>query len=228
MKNVEFIFMAVALLGAATLANAQTLNWNTLSGEQKHIVDLNAGIEYGATIGVGYGYHPKASLPIILNAEFSMPTGNNLMDDFKAKMGVQFRWWQWRSLAFSAEAQGIFRRYKSAYVRLLNFGSDVSGAVGLYRPRWFVAAQAGFDKAIVTHFKHSDLLKDAYPAIKDGWYEPATGGNFYYGLQGGYSFSKLDIYLEAGKIIEQDFKTAPMIPLYARLGWNLKLRKLAE
>lgn len=228
MKSVKFIFMAVALLGAATLVHAQTLNWKNLSAEQKHIAALNAGIDYGATIGAGYGYQLKASLPIVLHAEFSMPAGENITDDFKAQMGVQFRWWRWRALAFSAEVQGIFRRYESPYVRLLNFGSEISGAVGLYYPRWFVAGHAGFDKAIVTHFKNSDLLKASYPAIKDGWYQPSTGGNFYFGLQGGYSFRNRDIYLEAGKVIEQDFKTSPMIPFYARLGLALKFRKPAE
>lgn len=225
MKNVTFIFMSAALLGAAALAGAQTRNWNALNGAQKHTVDVNAGIEYGATLGAGYGYHLKAGLPMILNAEFSLPAGNNTADDFKAKMGAQLRLWQWRSLAVSVEAQGVFRRYETDYVRLLNFGSDFSGAIGLYLPRWFVAAHAGFDKAIVTHFKNSELLKESYPAIKDGWYQPATGGHFYFGLHGGYSLRALDIYLEAGQIIEQDFKTAPLLPLYARFGWSLKLRE---
>ena len=61
---------------------------------------------------------------------------------------------------------------------LANFGSDLSSTIGYYKPKWFVATEVGFDKAIVTHFKHSDLFKEHFPDVKDGWYEPATGGNF--------------------------------------------------
>src|SRR6185436_8846620 len=103
------------------------------SEEQKHIVNLHAGIDYGATLGVGYGNHVKSSLPLILNAEFSMPSGENLFDDFRSKTGVQARIFEWKSFCFSAEAQGIFRRYQTPYVRLLNFGSEFSGTVGYYR-----------------------------------------------------------------------------------------------
>jgi hypothetical protein len=98
----------------------------------------------------------------------------------------------------------------------------MSGVAGYYRPRWFVSGEAGFDKAIVTHFKHSEAYKNQYPHVINGWYEPATGGNFYYGLQTGVSFRKHDLYLRAGKILSQDFKTPPTLPLYAQIGYNIK------
>lgn len=68
--------------------------------------------------------------------------------------------------------------------------------IGLYKTRWFVAGETGFDKAIVTHFKHSDLYKENSPLVQDGWYQPATGGNFYYGVQTGYSFKTADLTLK--------------------------------
>lgn len=121
--------------------------------------------------------------------------------------------------------QAVFRRYESSYSRLLNFGAVISTTAGYYRPHWFVAAEAGFDKAIATHFKHSSLYRSNFTEVKDGWYEPPTGGNFYYGLQTGYSIKKADVYLRAGKLIEQDFQTSPFLPFYAELGFNLKWRK---
>ena len=45
---------------------------------------------------------------------------------------------------------------------------------------------------------------------------------FFIGLQTGFSFKKHDIYLTAGKIITQDFKTTPLIPFYTKLGYNMK------
>ena len=95
---------------------------------------------------------------------------------------------------------------------------------GYYKQKWFVAGEAGFDKAIVTHFKHTATYKQNFPSVQDGWYEPATGGNFYYGLQTGYSFRRNDIYLKAGKILTQDFNTTPMVPFYLQVGYNIWLK----
>jgi hypothetical protein len=80
-----------------------------------------------------------------------------------------------------------------------------------------------FDKAIVTNFKHSAKYKDIYPGVVDGWYEPATGGIFYYGIQAGYSMTKHDVYLRGGNVLNQDFKTKPFTPFYAEIGYNYKL-----
>jgi hypothetical protein len=106
---------------------------------------------------------------------------------------------------------------------MLNFGSDLSGNIGYYRSKWFIAGEVGFDKAIITNFKHSKVYRDQYPGVADGWYEPATGGNFYYGLQAGFSFKNQDIYMKAGKLLRQDFKTTPFIPFYFQLGYNIKI-----
>jgi hypothetical protein len=84
-------------------------------------------------------------------------------------------------------------------------------------------AEVGFDKAIVTHFKHSDLFKMNFPGVKDGWYEPSTSGNIYYGVKAGYSIRKFDFFLKAGKLTERDLKTSPTLPVYAGFGINLRL-----
>jgi hypothetical protein len=83
------------------------------------------------------------------------------------------------------------------------------------------AAEFGFDKAITTQVKHSALTKERFPEAKDGWYVP-TGGNFFYGIQGGYSFESYDINLKIGKTVTQDLKTTAMIPFYFQLGLNRK------
>ena len=70
-----------------------------------------------------------------------------------------------------------------------------------------------------------DLMTEVinnYPEVKDGWYEPSVGGNYYYNLKGGYSFGKNDITIVAGKIISQDFKTKPLFPIFTQIGYNIK------
>lgn len=219
-------FYSVFVIVAMTFnTNAQTISWKSLQKNQKHILSANLTADYALNYGAGYGYQLSSKLPIILNASFSIPSGNKILDDYKTKIGGQINWLQSGNFYFSSQLQGIFRSYENSYARLLNFGATVSTTAGYYTQHWFVAADAGFDKAIVTHFKHSALYKSNFPGVKDGWYEPATGGNFNYGLQTGYSIKNADIYVRAGKLIEQDFKTAPMLPFYAELGFNFKLKK---
>jgi hypothetical protein len=228
MKTIKIIIALIAaLLFDKNSAQSQAINWASLQQEQKHIVNLNAGYDFGFTYGIGYGHQLKAKLPflkttfpIVLGVEHSQPAGKDLVDDFKTKIGGQIRLYEINNFHFTAKVQGLFRRYENDYVRLLNFGSDMSAIVGYYKAKWFVSGEFGFDKAIVTHFKHSDMFKENFPDVKNGWYEPATGGNFYYGLQTGFSFKANDITLKIGKVVQQDFKTEPMIPYYFQVGYS--------
>lgn len=223
MKTLIKIILISGLILCTRTVNAQTINWASLKEENKHIINATFGMEYGVIYGLGYGYHIKTRLfSVVANLEYSFPSGNNILNDFKTKIGGQIRWFDYHGFQFSTKIHGVFRRYGNDFDQLVNFGSDMSGIIGYYRPGFFVAGEVGFDKAIVTHFKHSKEYKDLYPGVVDGWYEPATGGNFYYGLQAGFSFRKGDLYLRAGKILTQDFKTKPMIPIYGQLGFNIK------
>ncbi|MBJ7429105.1 MAG: serine hydrolase, partial [Bacteroidia bacterium] len=147
----------------------------------------------------------KSQMPILLNVSYSFPSGGKLFDDFKTKIGGQARLYRIGNFKFSASIYGIYRRYENTLVRLQNFGSEMTGVIGYYKPKWFVAGEVGFDKAIVTHFKHSENFRNNFPEAQDGWYEPSTGGNFNYGVQTGYSFKNSDLTLTIGKFITQDF-----------------------
>jgi len=221
-KNILFI---ISFFFFAKITNAQTINWASLKSKQKHLLNINTGWEYGFVYGMGYGYKLKTKLPIIIDGEYSFPSGKNIVDDFKTKVGGKIRLYQINNFQLSANVYGVFRRFENPLVRLANFGSDLSGVIGYYKSKWFLAWEIGFDKAIVSHFKHSELFKTTiYSNVKDGWFEPSTGGNFYYGIQSGISFKQHDIYLKAGRMITQDFRTTPLIPFYAQLGYNLKLK----
>ena len=211
-----------SMLLSASLAGAQTVNWaRQAETGPKHLLHLNTGLNYGLTFGAGYGYQVSTGmLPILLQADYSFPSGEKVLDDFKTRIGGQIRLYEINNFHFSAEVLGVFRRYENDFARLLNFGADMSGIVGYYRPKWFVAGEFGFDKAIITNFKHTQAYREIYPQVKDGWYEPATGGNFHYGLQTGITIRKTGITLKAGRLITQDFSTAPLFPFYAQLGFN--------
>jgi len=222
MKTLTTIYLLLILTFHFSTSIAQTLNWKALDSSQ-HIINANLGFDYSLSFGVGYAYKLNTKLPIVLNADFSMPSGEKAFDDFKSKIGGQICLLNKSNFVGSISIFGIYRKYQTNLVRLQNFGSDMKGTFGYYKPKWFVAAEVGFDKAIVTHFKHSQKFKDEiYVNVVDGWYEPATGGNFYYGLSTGYSFKKADITVNLGKVISQDFKTSPLLPFYLNLGYNYR------
>ena len=201
---------------------SQVINWSRLQQSDRHILSINAGAEYTLVAGVGYGYQLKTKMPVVLLADYSMPFGENLLDDHKAQIGAIIKFARIGDFHFTAKIQGIYRRYQNDFVRLINFGSDQSATVGYYRKKWFVAVEVGFDKAIVTDFKHSNLYKEVYPNVQDGWYEPSTGGNFYYGLQSGVSFKRSDLSLNFGNMLTRDFTPNPGIHFYLQLGFWLR------
>jgi len=218
-KTAIAVLISIAISGKVF---TQTINWQSLKKEDKHIFTINSGFEFGLTYGVGYGHQLATKMPVVLNLEYSFPSGKNLTDDFKSKIGGKVRLYEIINFQFSVNISGVYRRYENNLVRMKNFGSDFSGVVGYYKPKWFVAGEVGFDKAIVTHLKHSQSYRDVFPGVIDGWYSPPSGGNFYYGLQTGFSFKQNDIYLKAGKVITQDFKTEPTVPFFAQIGYNFK------
>lgn len=221
MKSIKYIILTGFVNLVAAVSFAQSINWKTLKPSQKHIVNLNLGFENSFGVGIGYGYHFNTKLPLVLNAEFSMPFGDKVFDDFKTKIGGQLNLVRANNFFATVKAYGIIRRYENDFARLINFGSEFSATAGYYKNKWFIAPEIGFDKAIVTHIKHSDLMKEYNPGVVSGWYIP-TGGNFLFGLQSGYSFNNSDVYAKVGKTISQDLKSNATVPLYFQVGWSLK------
>ena len=213
------ILIALFVLGAAVQACTQNINWQAFATGQKHFANLQAGFDYGMTLGLGYGYKLNTRIPAVVNIEYSFPAGERLFDDFKVRLGGQVQLVQWNGLAVTAKIYSPFRRYENSMVRLINFGGEFSGVVGYYRKHWYVAGEFGFDKAIVTHIQHTDIVRENYPGVQDGWYVP-TGGNYFFGLQAGVSIGRNDISLKAGGLATQGWKTTPYVPKYIGLGYN--------
>lgn len=220
MKTCLIIFVSLCVFQKA---NTQSVNWNALE-ETRHIMSAGIGWDYSVSYNLGYAYHVNAKMPMLLSANFSIPSGENLLDDFKSKIGGQVVLLNKPNLKASIALHGIYRRYENTLVRLQNIGSEINGTIGYYKPKWFVAGEVGFDKAIVTHFSHSEAFKETvFEEVTDGWYEPTTGGNFHYGIHTGYSFKRSDIDFNIGMITTQDFKTTPLIPYYLMLVYHYRI-----
>lgn len=223
MKTIKIYIIIIASFCFYQKGISQTVNWNAL-GNSKHIITAGIGWDYSVSYSLGYGYQITAKLPIVLTANFSIPSGEKPLDDFKTKIGGQVVLLNKSNLKASISVNGIYRSYENPLASLQNFGSEFRGTFGYFKSKWFVAGEVGFDKAIVTHFKHSETFKETiFTDVKDGWYEPATGGNFQYGIQTGYSFNQADITLNIGMVRTQDFQTTPLIPYYLMLGYNYRI-----
>lgn len=223
MKNIKIAILTLALISTLQPLCAQTLNWNSVE-DSKHILNVGIGWDYSLSYSLGYAFKVNTEIPLILNANFSIPSGENLVDDFKTKIGGQVVFLNKTNYKGSITLNGIYRRYENPLVRLQNFGTEMKGTFGYYKPTWFIGGEIGFDKALITHLKHSESFKEnIYSQVKDGWSEPGAGGNFLYGFQTGYSFKKSDLTLTIGKVTTQDFKTTPLIPYYLMFGYNYKI-----
>ncbi len=224
MKNINIYFILVSIMIGMSSLNAQTINWGSLDITDRHIIHAHAGADYGGVFGAGYGYQIRNNFfPMVATIEYTFPAGEDLFDDLKTRIGIQTNWVEFHNVIVSTKINGVIRRYENDNVRLVNFGSELSSVIGYYRSKWFVAGEIGFDKAIITHFKHSENYSEQYPGVVDGWYGPSTGGNFFYGAQAGVSFGNHDLYIRGGKILTQDFKTTPTLPLYGELGYNIRI-----
>jgi hypothetical protein len=221
-KMKKIIFTAVIFTMLLQSSFSQNINWNNLQPSQKHILNLNVGLDNATIVGIGYGYHLNAKMPVLLNLEYSMPFGDKTFDDLKTKIGGQINLIQSGNFFTIVKAYGVIRRFENDFARMINFGSEFSATAGVYKRNWFVATDFGFDKAIVTQLKHSSLMKQYNPDVQSGWYIP-NGGNFLYGLQAGYSFGRNDAYAKLGKTVAQDLKTTSFVPYYFQFGITRRL-----
>ncbi|MEJ0031938.1 MAG: hypothetical protein WDO15_16855 [Bacteroidota bacterium] len=218
MKFITIVFLSISTI---TLS-AQNINWANLRDNEKHFVSATTGLDYGLIFGAGYGQRLNTKIPLIISGDYSQPAGKVVFDDLKTRVGAQAMLLKLNNFRFTAKIYGVFRLFNNEVVRLSNFGTDMSGVIGYYRPRWFVATEIGFDKAIATHVRHTQAYKNDFPGAVGGWYQPATGGNFNYGLLGGLSLGRADLSLAVGRVVTQDFKSTPFIPFYVKIGVAFK------
>src|SRR5688572_21253560 len=110
------LFIMLCIICMSNTVFAQTINWKYLKTEDIHMINANIGVEHGMIYGLGYAYPFNAeNFPMLANFEVSIPSGNEIADDFKIKTGVQTRWVELNHFQFSTKIQGIFRRYQNDF-----------------------------------------------------------------------------------------------------------------
>ncbi len=211
--------IVVALVVLALGARDVAAQWNAARfGATRNQVYTTFGLDPALVGSVGYARAvPWLGREWQLGAEVGVVAAEFDTRDFRARLQARTTVVRWRSVRLVGSAAFITRGTENSIYRALNFGADVTGALGVYRRRWFVAGEFGRDKAIITHITHSDWYRgNFYRDAKDGWYLDA-GGTYHYGVVGGVAIGRTEIGLRAGWLRTEDFNDM-VPPMYASLG----------
>jgi hypothetical protein len=202
-------------------ARAQELNLGALD-DTTNVVHVRTGAEHGFVAGVGYARMvPLFARPFVLSADVSLPWASLDASDYRLRLGALAPVLEVRRWKLSGGVAPTLRGTETTLSRMTNVGVDLTVIGGYYAPRWFAAAELGFDWALSTHVAHNDHYRTlVYPGARDGWYAN-PGGNARAGGQGGVSFGRHDIVLRAGLV--RDLRgEVPLLPFYATLALNAR------
>ncbi len=218
----KLIAVITIVMVVADVGYSQNINWRSLRDDQQNVIQFNAGYDFGATAQVGYGRVFTIIKPVIVGLDYSIPMGNELLDDFKVRLGGQVEMVEIDGFSATIRIASVFRRYQTELVRIASFGSDFAVLAGYCRPTWSIGGEFGFDKSITSNIKHSDFMRTNFPAIRDGWYIP-SGGHYYYGIQASKTIGEsFDLSLRLGATKAQGNDEDAVVPLYLQLGLGMR------
>ena len=215
------VWAAILLAGAIpAVAHGQ---WNLARltpGESR--MHLTTGVD--PAIIPSIGYNRVASLfgrTAQVGVEAGVVAGEADVRDFRARLSGQVQLVRYRGLRLAASAAAITRGTDNDLFRAVNFGADLGATGGFYRRGLFLAAEIGFDKAIITHFAHSQQYRDEnYAEAKDGWYLD-NGGTWRFGVVSGVAIGRTELMLRAGVPRTQGGESLPL-PAYLSLGVGVR------
>ena len=211
------------VLLSALVAQDADAQWNLARfGMDRSRVYATFGMDPAMVGSIGYARVAAVKGHFVqLSGEVGAVAAGLDANDYRVRLGFQTSLVQWRSMRVTGSATFVTRGTENTIYRGINFGSDFTGTVGLYRNRWFASGEAGWDKAIVTHVRHSDWYRDNYyPDARDGWYVDA-GGTYHYGVAGGLTLGRAELVGRTGWHRTERWNEMAT-PAYASvgLGWG--------
>lgn len=222
MNRLSMAATVAMALATATPAAAQEMNLSATSTARPSIVAVRAGMDHAFLGEIGYRrVLAWGGQQILAGGDFALPWAKLDLRDYRlrATVGLPFGTESWKVAAWLAPT---LRGTDNAVSRMTGLGLDSRLTGGYYARRWFLAAELGLDWVAATRITFSDAYRHrVYSGAKDGWYR-STGGTAYAGLQGGVSFSALDVVVRAGHPRTTALE-AQTVPLYVTLGVNVAL-----
>jgi hypothetical protein len=214
--------IALGILAASLVTGEASAQWNVARfGTEPNRIFTTSGLDPAVVTSVGYArVVPVARRDLQLSGEVGLVTAKVDTRDFRAKMGAQVSLWRWRSVNLTGSVSAITRGTENTIYRGINFGADFAATVGVYRPTWFVAGEAGKDKAIITHVTHTDFYRSLFPDARNGWYLDA-GGTLRNGIAAGISRGRAEFVTRLGFQRTEDYNSmVPPVYASAGMGWG--------
>jgi len=211
--------VTLSLVVSMLVASDAAAQWNVARFDsQRNRVYTSFALDPAWVTTFGYSRVLKlAGHPLQLSGDLGLVAANLDTRDFRARIQVYTPIVRWRSLYLNGSVTSNTRGTENSLYRGLNFGADFTAIAGVYRSRWFAAGEFGFDKAVITHVKHSDWYRQYfYPEARNGWYLDA-GGTFHYGVAGGVTIGRTELFGRGGFLRTEDFNDLNP-PVYAALG----------
>lgn len=220
MKISTIISRLAAISAMVMLPAVAGAQWNASRFDAGNSwVYASYGLDPAFVATLGYARAVRGNVQ--LSAEAGAVVAEPDLRDSRAVVGVRATALRWRSVRLTASGSAITRQTSNAIYRAVSFGSAFTGTLGVYRNSWFAATEGGFDKSIITKIKHTDLYRNVYPEVKDGWYMP-TAGTYHFGLTGGKQIGRTELVARVGAQRSEKFNDLS-VPFYVSLGAGFAL-----
>lgn len=222
MKRRTGVLMALTVL-SMTAAPSLSAQWN--------VARYGAGVDQGymqwgldpavvTTLGYGRVVTMKNHL-FQLSGDLGFVGEEFDVNDYRARVGVKTSLVRWGDFHVTGSFSALARGTENSIYQGFNWGADLTGTAGVYRTRWFAAAEVGKDKAVITNVKFTQWYRDNFYAdAQDGWYLDA-GGTVRAGLVAGLSLGRVEVTSRFGFVRTENLEDASP-PVYATmgLGWH--------
>jgi hypothetical protein len=208
----------------ASLPHAASAQWNLArrsTGDTR--LSMSVGVDPAVIGSIGLHHTVRVlGLRTQLGADAGVVAGNADLRDYRTRLGAEVQLVAFGDVRAAAHLSGIVRGTSTLLFRGTNVGADAGLTVGRYRRGWFVAGEAGFDKAILTHLVHSDWYRErVYRDAKDGWYLD-NGGTWRFGTAVGLNIGATELLLRAGLHRTQGWEPL-LVPAYLSIGVGFDL-----
>ncbi len=216
--------LAIITILCASLitAKAQTM----FPTENKdNVISSAIGVESGTLFSVGYQHTVHVgslNKNMSLFANTTVPAGEELFNDIRVQLGASTFLLHNSNFNVSTALALTTTRSQNSLYNGTGLGLDLLITAGYYKSTWFVAAEAGADKTMLTRISHTDYYKDYfYKEAKDGWYANSAG-NLRIGVRGGVKIGRTELGLRLGTQTTMGFNKR-VIPFFAGLqaGYTL-------
>lgn len=213
----------VAILLSVIIAQDALAQWNVARFEPgRRSIYTTAGLDPAIVASLGYtNVFTVKGRPVQLLTELGVPAAKMDANDFRVRLGAQASLFSRGPWMLTGSLTAVTRGTENAIYRGINFGADLAGTLGIYRPGWFTATEVGYDAAVITHVRHSDFYREHYyPDAKDGWYLDA-GGTYRFGAAGGVTLGRAEVVARAGWL-RSEYGNDVTPPFYGALGVGFK------